>query len=144
MLVARSSRRACKSNYSPRLKRIIVLAYTNSVTNSRKASICETSSSVTTAIREFTPAIVLHRKLSMSREVGIGSEPIRLREITTSLRLNMILHRRNPTAVRHRCVQCCHSESDHSAVTAMVQIVMLQRWDICGYDTDVTAMFTLV
>ena len=37
----------------------------------------------------------------------------------------------------------------HSAVTAMVRIVMSQRWqwqhwDISGYDTDVTAMFTLV
>ena len=37
----------------------------------------------------------------------------------------------------------------HSAVTAMVRIVMLQRWqwqrwDISGYDTVVTAMFTLV
>ena len=26
-------------------------------------------------------------------------------------------------------------------MTAMVQIVMLQRWDINGYDTDVRAMF---
>ena len=37
----------------------------------------------------------------------------------------------------------------HSAVTAMVRIVMLQRWqwqrwNISGYDTDVTATFTLV
>ena len=37
----------------------------------------------------------------------------------------------------------------HSAVTAMVRIVMLQRWqwqrwDISGYDSDVTATFTLV
>ena len=54
------------------------------------------------------------------------------------------LHRRNPTAVRHRCAQRCDSANEHSAVTAMVRIVMLKRWDISGYDTDVTAMFTLV
>ena len=61
----------------------------------------------------------------------------------------VILQRRNPTAVRHRCAQRCDNENEHSAVTAMVRIVMLQRWqwqrwDISGYDTDVTAMFTLV
>ena len=27
-------------------------------------------------------------------------------------------HRRNPTAVRHRCAQRCDSENEHSAVTA--------------------------
>ena len=54
------------------------------------------------------------------------------------------LHRRDPTAVRHRCAQRCDSKNEHSAVTAMVWIVMLQRWDISGCDTDVTAMFTLV
>ena len=37
------------------------------------------------------------------------------------------LHRRNPTAVRHRCAQRCDSENEHSAVTVMVRIVMLQR-----------------
>ena len=60
------------------------------------------------------------------------------------------LHRRNPTVVRHRCAQRCDSENEqstdseneHSTVTAMVRIVMLQRWqwqrlDISGYDTDV-------
>ena len=35
--------------------------------------------------------------------------------------------RRNPTAVRHRCAQRCDSENEHSAVTAMVRIIMLQR-----------------
>ena len=54
------------------------------------------------------------------------------------------IHSRNPTAVRHRCAQRCDSENDHSAVTAMVRIVMLQCWDISGYGTDVTAMFILV
>ena len=39
----------------------------------------------------------------------------------------VILQRRNPTAVRHRCAQRCDSENEHSAVTAMVRIVMLQR-----------------
>ena len=56
----------------------------------------------------------------------------------------VFVHRRNPTAVRRRCVQRCDSENEHNAVTAMVRIVMLQRWDISGFDTDVTAMFTLV
>ena len=42
-------------------------------------------------------------------------------------RTNGKLHRRNPTAVRHRCAQRCDSENEHSAVTVMVQIVMLQR-----------------
>ena len=37
------------------------------------------------------------------------------------------LHRRNPTAIRHRCAQRCDSENEHSAVTAMARIVMLQR-----------------
>ena len=53
-------------------------------------------------------------------------------------------HRRNPTAVRQRSVQRYNSENEHSAVTAMVRIVMLQRWDISGCDADVRAMFTLV
>ena len=59
------------------------------------------------------------------------------------------LHRRNPTAVKHRCAQRCESKNEHSSVTAMVRIVMLQhwqwqRWDISDYDTDTTAMFTFV
>ena len=37
------------------------------------------------------------------------------------------LHRRNPTAVRHRCAQRCDRENEHKAVAAMVRIVMLQR-----------------
>ena len=40
---------------------------------------------------------------------------------------SVVLHGRNPTAVRHRCTQRCDSENEHSAVIAMVQIVMLQR-----------------
>ena len=36
------------------------------------------------------------------------------------------LHRRNPTAVRHRCAQRGESENEHSPVTAMVRIVILQ------------------
>ena len=50
---------------------------------------------------------------------------------------------------QRKWAQRCDNENEHSAVTAMVRIVMLQRWqwqrwDISGYDTDVTAMFTLV
>ena len=37
------------------------------------------------------------------------------------------IYRRNPTAVRHRCSQRCDTENEHSAGTAMVRIVMLQR-----------------
>ena len=37
------------------------------------------------------------------------------------------LHRRNPTAVKRRCAQRCDSKNEHSALTAMVQIVMLLR-----------------
>ena len=40
--------------------------------------------------------------------------------------IGVTLHRRNLTVVRHRCAQCCDSENEHSAVTAMVRIVMLQ------------------
>ena len=48
---------------------------------------------------------------------------------------------------QRKWAQRCDSENEHSAVTAMVRILMLQRWqwqhwDVSGYDTDVTAMFT--
>ena len=39
---------------------------------------------------------------------------------------NNKLHRRNPTAVGHRCAQRCDSENEHGVVTATVLIVMLQ------------------
>ena len=32
------------------------------------------------------------------------------------------------SVVRHRCAQCCGSEKEHSILTAMVLIVMLQHW----------------
>ena len=63
-----------KTPYSPRLKRIIIfITYKlgNNTTYSRKLNICRISPSVTTAKREFTPAIVSLRKLSTSREVDI-------------------------------------------------------------------------
>ena len=50
------------------------------------------------------------------------------------------LHRRNPTASRHRCAQRCDSDGADSDVTALTVTAL----DISGYDTDVTAMFTLV
>ena len=37
------------------------------------------------------------------------------------------VYRRKLTAVRHRCAQLCDSENEHSVVTAMVLIVLLQR-----------------
>ena len=54
------------------------------------------------------------------------------------------LHRRNPSAVRHWCAQHCDSENEHSAVTVIVWIVMLQSWQWQCFDvyTSVTAMTT--
>ena len=54
------------------------------------------------------------------------------------------LHRRNPTAVRHRCAQRCDSENEHSVVIAMVLIVMRQRWNSSGSDSAEIMMCTLV
>ena len=52
------------------------------------------------------------------------------------------LHRRNPTAVRHRCAerkraQRCGSKNEHSVVTAMLLIVMLQHRDSDSAKTTV-------
>ena len=63
-----------KAPCSPKLKRIIIYStykLGNNTTYSRKLNICRISPSVTTAKREFTPAIVSLRKLSTSREVDI-------------------------------------------------------------------------
>ena len=88
-----------KWNYSPILKRITILAYTNLVTTQhdtfRKVSICKISSSVTRASQELTPTIVSLRKFSNSPAGGghcpltRGGEPIRLLEIPTPLDLNI-------------------------------------------------------
>ena len=35
-----------------------------------------------------------------------------------------VLHRRNPTVVKHRCAQCCGSKNEHSVVTTVEVIVL--------------------
>ena len=42
----------------------------------------------------------------------VSNQPTNQRELRSAV------HRRNPTAVRHQCAQCCDSENEHSAVTA--------------------------
>ena len=46
------------------------------------------------------------------------------------------LHERNSRAVRHWCAQRSDSENEHSAVTVMVLIIMLQRWQWRCWDSS--------
>ena len=61
---------------------------------------------------------------TFSRDHDIQKES---QNLAAKLESCVSVHRRNPTVVRHRCAQLCDSrEDEHSAVTAMVRIVMLQ------------------
>ena len=64
----------------------------------------------------------LRRHICNLRELSVVFVPVEVGDIPLH-----DLHRGNPTAVRHRCAQCYDSENEHSAVTAMVRIVLLQR-----------------
>ena len=41
---------------------------------------------------------------------------------------DVAIHRRNPTAVRHRCAQRCDSECADSNVTALTVTALGHRW----------------
>ena len=57
--------------------------------------------------------------------------------------LYLFIHRMNLTANRHKCAHRCDRENEHSIVTTMVLIVMLQRWDGSGSDIALITMCTL-
>ena len=83
-------------------------------------------------------------KQNVNNDVGKDS-PAEM--IATSI--NLGVHRRNPTVVRHRCAQRCNSENEHSAKTAMMLIVMLQHWqwqrrNNSGSDSADITMYTLI
>ena len=59
------------------------------------------------------------------------------------------LHRRSPTAVRHRCAQRCDNENEHSAATAKTSTTLwqwkqAQSCDSSGSDSAEVTMCTLV